>query len=117
MVDAVGENLIKNKDMKNGQYENCNLVNTEYYQVNLKNSAFVGSNIMHMNMSNCNISQSTFKNINFRISYADLNISGSKFNFVTLGGVQLEIQALERIKILFHLIDVIWKVLQYVTVI
>ncbi|WP_195743191.1 GNAT family N-acetyltransferase [Bacillus cereus] len=88
-VDAVGENLIKNKDMKNGQYENCNLVNTEYYQVNLKNSAFVGSNIMHMNMSNCNISQSTFRNINFRnSSYADLNISGSKFNFVTLGGVQ-----------------------------
>ncbi|PGV57063.1 GNAT family N-acetyltransferase [Bacillus cereus] len=90
-VDAVGENLIKNKDMKNGQYENCNLVNTEYYQVNLKNSAFVGSNIMHMNMSNCNVSQSKFRNINFRrSSYADLNLSSSKFNGVTLGGVQFQ---------------------------
>ncbi|GLV65876.1 N-acetyltransferase [Bacillus mycoides] len=90
-VDAVGENLIKNKDMKNGQYENCNLVNTEYYQVNLKNSAFVGSNIMHMNMSNCNVSQSKFRNINFRrSSYADLNLSSSKFNWVTLGGVQFQ---------------------------
>ncbi|AIW85245.1 N-acetyltransferase [Bacillus mycoides] len=73
------ENLVKNKDMKNGQYENCNLANTEYYQVNLKNSSYVSSNV----------SQSTFRNINFRnSSYADLNISGSKFNFVTLGGVQ-----------------------------
>ncbi len=90
-VDAAGENLIKNKDMKNGQYENCNLVNTEYYQVNLKNSAFVGSNIMHMNMSNCNVSQSKFRNINFRrSSYADLNLSSSKFNLVTLGGVQFQ---------------------------
>ncbi|MGE6618746.1 GNAT family N-acetyltransferase [Bacillus mycoides] len=73
------ENLVKNKDMKNGQYENYNLANTEYYQVNLKNSSYVSSNV----------SQSTFRNINFRnSSYADLNISGSKFNFVTLGGVQ-----------------------------
>lgn len=90
-VGSVEENLIKNKDMKTGQYENCNLVNTEYYQVNLKNSAFVGSNIMHMNMSNCNVSQSKFRNINFRnSSYADLNLSGSKFNLVTLGGVQFK---------------------------
>ncbi|MGG5735623.1 MULTISPECIES: GNAT family N-acetyltransferase [Bacillus cereus group] len=90
-VDAGGENLIKNKDMKNGQYENCNLVHTEYYQVNLKNSAFVGSNIMHMNMSNCNVSQSKFRNINFRrSSYADLNLSSSTFNLVTLGGVQFK---------------------------
>ncbi|EEL22995.1 MULTISPECIES: GNAT family N-acetyltransferase [Bacillus] len=90
-VGAGEENLIKNKDMKNGQYENCNLVHTEYYQVNLKNSAFVGSNIMHMNMSNCNVSQSKFRNINFRrSSYADLNLSSSTFNLVTLGGVQFK---------------------------
>ena len=35
-VESAEENLIKNKDMKNSQYENCNLANTEYYQVNLK---------------------------------------------------------------------------------
>ena len=28
--------VVTNKDMKNSQYENCNLANTEYYQVNLK---------------------------------------------------------------------------------
>ncbi|NWK69858.1 GNAT family N-acetyltransferase [Bacillus paramycoides] len=85
------ENLVKNKDMKNGQYENCNLANTEYYQVNLKDSSFVNSNVMNINMSNCNLSQSKFKNINLRnSSYADLNLSGSKFNLVTLGGVQFK---------------------------
>ena len=30
------ESVVTNKDMKNSQYENCNLANTEYYQVNLK---------------------------------------------------------------------------------
>ncbi|PEC86817.1 GNAT family N-acetyltransferase [Bacillus cereus] len=107
-VGSVEENLIKNKDMKTGQYENCNLVNTEYYQVNLKNSAFVGSNIMHMNMSNCNVSQSKFRNINFRnSSYADLNLSGSKFNLVTLGGVQFKNTSLgdEKEPILFDNCD------------
>ncbi|XQM91713.1 GNAT family N-acetyltransferase [Bacillus shihchuchen] len=90
-VGSVEENLIKNKDMKTGKYENCNLVNTEYYQVNLKNSAFVGSNIMQMNMSNCNVSQSKFRNINLKRSlFADLNLSGSNFNLVTLGGVQFK---------------------------
>ncbi|MES9695869.1 GNAT family N-acetyltransferase [Bacillus sp. JJ927] len=90
------ENLVKNKDMKSGQYENCNLANTEYYQVNLKDSSFVNSNVMHMNMSNCNLSQSKFKNINLRnSSYADLNLSGSKFNLVTLGGVQFKDTSLE----------------------
>ncbi|MGN4422926.1 GNAT family N-acetyltransferase [Bacillus cereus group sp. MYBK30-1] len=85
------ENLVKNKDMKSGQYENCNLANTEYYQVNLKDSSFINSNVMHMNMSNCNLSQSKFKNINLRnSSYSDLNLSGSKFNLVTLGGVQFK---------------------------
>ncbi|QUG84093.1 GNAT family N-acetyltransferase [Bacillus nitratireducens] len=85
------ENLVNNNDMKNGQYENCNLVNTEYYQVNLKDSSFVYSNVMNINMSNCNLSQSKFKNINLRnSSYADLNLSGSKFNLVTLGGVQFK---------------------------
>lgn len=85
------ENLVNNNDMKNGQYENCNLVNTEYYQVNLKGSSFVYSNVMNINMSNCNLSQSKFKNINLRnSSYADLNLSGSKFNLVRLGGVQFK---------------------------
>ncbi|PGM95460.1 GNAT family N-acetyltransferase [Bacillus cereus] len=85
------ENLVKNKDMKSRQYENCNLTNTEYYQVNLKDSSFVNSNVMNINMSNCNLSQSKFKNINLRnSSYADLNLSGSKFNLVTLGGVQFK---------------------------
>ncbi|PFE70202.1 GNAT family N-acetyltransferase [Bacillus cereus] len=85
------ENLVNNNDMKNVQYENCNLVNTEYYQVNLKDSSFVYSNVMNINMSNCNLSQSKFKNINLRnSSYADLNLSGSKFNLVTLGGVQFK---------------------------
>ncbi|PES61867.1 GNAT family N-acetyltransferase [Bacillus cereus] len=85
------ENLVNNNDMKNGQYENCNLVNTEYYQVNLKGSSFVYSNVMNINMSNCNLSQSKFKNINLRnSSYTDLNLSGSKFNLVTLGGVQFK---------------------------
>ncbi|MGE7881449.1 GNAT family N-acetyltransferase [Bacillus sp. NPDC094077] len=85
------ENVVKSEDMKNSQYENCNLANTEYYQVNLKNSSIVGSNVMNMNMSNCNVSQSKFRNINFRASsYADLNLSGSKFNLVTLGGVQFK---------------------------
>ncbi|MCW9129642.1 GNAT family N-acetyltransferase [Bacillus paramycoides] len=85
------EDVVKNKDMKSGQYENCNLANTAYYQVNLKDSTFINSNVMHMNMSNCNLSQSKFKNINLRNSlYADLNLSGSKFNLVTLGGVQFK---------------------------
>ncbi|EJR04773.1 acetyltransferase [Bacillus cereus MC118] len=85
------ENLVKNKDMKSEQYENCNLANSEYYQVNLKDSSFVYSNVMNINMSNCNLSQSKFKNINLRnSSYADLNLSGSKFNLVTLGGVQFK---------------------------
>lgn len=85
------ENVVKSEDMKNRQYENCNLANTEYYQVNLKNSSIVGSNVMNMNMSNCNVSQSKFRNINFRgSSYADLNLSGSKFNLVTLDGVQFK---------------------------
>ncbi|MFJ8453806.1 GNAT family N-acetyltransferase [Bacillus paramycoides] len=85
------ENLVKNKDMKSGQYENCNLTNTEYYQVNLRDSSFVNSNVMNINMSNCNFSHSKFRNINLRnSSYADLNLSGSKFNFVTLGGVQFK---------------------------
>ncbi|QWG28165.1 GNAT family N-acetyltransferase [Bacillus mycoides] len=85
------ENLVKNKDMKSEQYENCNLENTEYYQVNLKDSSFVNSNVMNINMSNCSLSQSKFKNINLRnSSYADLNLSGSKFNLVTLGGVQFK---------------------------
>ncbi|MBJ8008088.1 MULTISPECIES: GNAT family N-acetyltransferase [Bacillus cereus group] len=90
-TDLSEENLVKNKDMKSEQYENCNLANSEYYQVNLKNSSFVSSNVMNINMSNCNLSQSTFRNINFRNSlYADLNLSGSKFNFVTLGAVQFK---------------------------
>lgn len=90
-ADSGEDNLVKNKDMKNGQYENCNMVNTEYYQVNLKNSSFVSSNVMNMNMSNCNVSQSTYRNINFKnSSYADLNLSGSKFSLVTLGGVQFK---------------------------
>ncbi|QWG33584.1 GNAT family N-acetyltransferase [Bacillus mycoides] len=85
------ENLVKNKDIKSEQYENCNLANSEYYQVNLKDSSFVYSNVMNINMSNCNLSQSKFKNINLRnSSYADLNLSGSKFNLVTLGGVQFK---------------------------
>lgn len=85
------ENLVKNKDMKSEQYENCNLANSEYYQVNLKDSSFVYSNVMNINMSNCDLSQSKFKNINLRnSSYADLNLSGSKFNLVTLGGVQFK---------------------------
>ncbi|MED0964112.1 GNAT family N-acetyltransferase [Bacillus paramycoides] len=85
------ENLVKNKDMKSGQYENCNLANTEYYQVNLRDSSFVNSNVMNINMSNCNFSHSKFRNINLRnSSYADLNLSGSKFNLVTLGGVQFK---------------------------
>ncbi|MFJ8354005.1 GNAT family N-acetyltransferase [Bacillus paramycoides] len=85
------ENLVKNKDMKSGQYENCNLTNTEYYQVNLRDSSFVNSNVMNINMSNCNFSHSKFRNINLRnSSYADLNLSGSKFNLVTLGGVQFK---------------------------
>ncbi|UYX54697.1 GNAT family N-acetyltransferase [Bacillus thuringiensis] len=95
-TDSSEENLVKNKDMKSGQYENCNLANTEYYQVSLKDSSFVNSNVMHMNMSNCNVSQSKFKNINLRnSSYADLNLSGSKFNLVTLGGVQFKDTSLE----------------------
>ncbi|MED2792614.1 GNAT family N-acetyltransferase [Bacillus wiedmannii] len=90
-VESAKENLIKNNDKKNSQYENCNLANTEYYQVNLKNSSFVGSNMMNMKMSNCNVSQSKFRNINFKSSlYADLNLSGSKFSFVTLGGVHFK---------------------------
>ncbi|PFD28294.1 GNAT family N-acetyltransferase [Bacillus cereus] len=85
------ENLVKNKDIKNEQYENCNLANTEYYQVNLRDSSFVNSNVMNINMSNCNFSHSKFRNINLRnSSYADLNLSGSKFNLVTLGGVQFK---------------------------
>lgn len=107
-VGSVEENLIKNKDMKTGQYENCNLVNTEYYQVNLKNSAFVGSNIMQMNMSNCNVSQSKFRNINLKRSlFADLNLSGSNFNLVTLGGVQFKNTSLgdEKEPILFDNCD------------
>ncbi|EJR54602.1 hypothetical protein IIM_01542 [Bacillus cereus VD107] len=85
------ENLVKNKDMKSGQYENCNLANTEYYQVNLRDSSFVNSNVMNINMSNCNFSHSKFRNINLRnSSYADLNLSVSKFNLVTLGGVQFK---------------------------
>ncbi|PEA75808.1 GNAT family N-acetyltransferase [Bacillus wiedmannii] len=90
-VESAEENLIINNDMKNSQYENCNLANTEYYQVSLKNSSFVGSNMMNMKMSNCNVSQSKFRNINFKSSlYADLNLSGSKFSFVTLGGVHFK---------------------------
>ncbi|MCW1242165.1 GNAT family N-acetyltransferase [Bacillus pretiosus] len=90
-VESAKENLIKSNDMKNSQYENCNLANTEYYQVNLKNSSFIGSNMMNMKMSNCNVSQSKFRNINFKSSlYADLNLSGSKFSFVTLGGVHFK---------------------------
>ena len=66
---------------------------------------------MNMNMSNCNVSQSKFRNINFRwSSYADLNLSGSKFNLVTLGGVQFKIQVSEMRRNLLYSINVIWKV-------
>lgn len=105
-VESAEENLIKNK--KNNLYENCNLANTEYYQVNLKNSAFVGSNIMHMNMSNCNVSQSKFRNINFkRFKSANKDLFGSKFNLVTLGGVQFKNTSLgdEKESILFDNCD------------
>ncbi|MDM5438799.1 GNAT family N-acetyltransferase [Bacillus hominis] len=81
-------NLVGNKDMRSGQYENCNMANTEYYQVNLKGSALTNSNVMNSHISNCNFSHSKFQNINLKNSlYADLNLSNSKFKLVTLGGV------------------------------
>lgn len=83
------ENLVKNKDISNTQYENCNMENTECYQVNLKGSSFSNSNLMNTHLSNCNLSHSKFQNINFKHSfYADLNFSYSKMRLVTLGGVR-----------------------------
>ncbi|MBB4826359.1 ribosomal protein S18 acetylase RimI-like enzyme [Sporosarcina luteola] len=82
-------NLFANKDLSNGQYENCQMDNIECYQAALENISISNSNLMKAELSNCNLSHSTFRNINFRhSSYADLNISNSKMRLVTLGGVR-----------------------------
>lgn len=61
-------NIIKNKDISNRQYEDCDMVKNEFYQVNLGGSSYSNSNLMNAQIINCNYSYSRFQNINFQHS-------------------------------------------------
>nr|WP_315363939.1 GNAT family N-acetyltransferase [Cytobacillus firmus] len=77
------------QDIKDSQFEDCDMGNTEFYKVNISESSFSNSSLSKAHFNNCNLSHSKFQNINLQKSlFADLNLSESRFLHVTLSGVQ-----------------------------
>ncbi|WP_394579057.1 GNAT family N-acetyltransferase [Cytobacillus firmus] len=76
------------QDIKDSQFENCDMGKTEFYKVNMEESSFSNSSLSKAHFNNCNLSHSKFQNINLQKTlFADLNLSQSRFMHVTLSGV------------------------------